>query len=56
MMTNARLPVPIRQTGMTSIDGPKASLASSILRVLRALRGVDVASPRDPAHSASACH
>jgi len=39
MMTDARLPVPTRQTGIMSIDELKASLASSILRVLRALRG-----------------
>jgi len=32
MMTDARLPVPTRQTGMVSIDKLKASLASSILR------------------------
>jgi len=38
MMADARLPVPTRQTGMMRIAGLKASLASSILRVLRALR------------------
>ena len=35
MMTEARLPVPTRQTGMMSIDELKASLASIILRALR---------------------
>ena len=39
MMAGTRLPVPTRQTGMVSIDKLKASLTSSILRVLRALRG-----------------
>jgi len=39
MMTDARLPVPTRQTGMVSIDKLKAARISSILRVLRALRG-----------------
>jgi hypothetical protein len=39
MMAGARLPVSTRQTGMMSIAELKASLTSSILRVLRALRG-----------------
>ena len=39
MISDARLPVPTQQTGMMSIDELKTSLASSILRVLRALRG-----------------